>query len=80
MKTANLKRVMSLLAVVLVVSMLLAMVGCGKYASVQAAADGLVEVADVVQPDPELTARYEKKYQQFQRIYPACRELFAQMA
>ena len=59
---------------------MLAMVGCGQYESVQAAADKLVEVADVMQPDPELTARYEAKYQQFKGIYPACRELFAQMA
>ena len=59
---------------------MLAMVGCGRYESVQAAADQLVEVADVVQPDPELTARYEAKYQQFKKIYPACRELFAGMA
>ena len=59
---------------------MLAMVGCGKYESVQAAADALVEVAQTVQPDPELTARYEKKYQQFKNIYPACRELFSQMA
>ena len=59
---------------------MLAMVGCGKYDSVQAAADSLVEVADVVQPDPELTERYEQKYQLFKKIYPACRELFTQMA
>ena len=39
-----------------------------------------VEVADVVQPDPELTERYEQKYQLFKKIYPACRELFTQMA
>ena len=59
---------------------MLAMVGCGKYDCVQAAADSLVEVADVVQPDPELTERYEQKYQLFKKIYPACRELFTQMA
>ena len=59
---------------------MLAMVGCGKYETVQAAADSLVEVAETVQPEPELTARYEQKYQQFKKIYPACRELFAQLA
>ncbi len=59
---------------------LLAMVGCGLFESVQAAADALVEVASTVQPDPELTARYEKRYQQFRKIYPACKELFAQFA
>ena len=58
---------------------MLAMVGCGLYASVQAAADALVEVASTVQPDPELTARYEARYSQFKKIYPACKELFAQL-
>ena len=58
---------------------MLAMVGCGKFPSVQAAADALVEVASTVQPDPELTARYEARYQQFKKIYPACKELFSQL-
>lgn len=59
---------------------MLAMVGCGEYASVQAAADALVEVASVEAPDPELTRKYEARYQRFKQIYPACRELFAALA
>ena len=58
---------------------MLAMVGCGQFKTVQAAADALVEVASVVQPELELTARYEKRYQQFRKIYPACRDLFTQL-
>ena len=60
-------------------AVLLAMVGCGQYESVQAAADALVEVVDTVEPDAELTARYEARYQQFRKIYPACKELFTQL-
>jgi len=56
---------------------MLAMVGCGLYPSVQAAADALVELASTTEPDSELTARYEAQYQKFKRIYPAMRELFA---
>jgi len=56
---------------------MLAMVGCGVYPSVQAAADALVELASTTEPDSELTARYEAQYQKFKRIYPAMRELFA---
>ena len=56
---------------------MLAMVACGQYESVQACADALVEVADTVRPDPALTARYEQRYQQFRKIYPACKDLFA---
>ncbi len=59
---------------------MLAMVGCGRYDTVQAAADALVEVASTVQPDPALTARYEARYQQFKKIYPACKQLFAELA
>ena len=56
---------------------MLAMVGCGAYGSVQAAADALVEIASTTEPDRELTARYEARYQKYKRIYPAMRELFA---
>ena len=56
---------------------MLAMVGCGRYEAVQQAAEELVEVADTVLPDPELTSRYEARYRQFQSIYPACKDLFA---
>lgn len=58
---------------------MLAMVGCGQYESVQAAAHALVEVADRVEPDPELTERYEARYQQFRTIYPALRQVFPQL-
>ena len=58
---------------------MLAMVGCGRYESVQAAADALVEVADRVEPDPELTARYEARYQQFRKLYPALKPVFPQL-
>ena len=58
---------------------LLAMVGCGEFASVSEAAKALVEVKDTVRPDPDLTARYEEKYRRFREIYPACRELFPKL-
>ena len=28
------------------------------------------------EPDPELTAKYEARYQQFKEIYPACKPIF----
>ena len=58
---------------------MLAMVGCGQFESVQAAADALVSVASTVEPDPALTAAYEKRYQQFRRIYPAVKQLFPEI-
>ena len=56
---------------------MLAMVACGEYASVQEVCDKFVKVASVVEPEPELGAKYEKRYQQFKAIYPACKALFA---
>lgn len=58
---------------------ILAMVGCGRFESVQAAADALVEVASVVEPDPALTARYEARYRQYRTIYPALKPVFARL-
>ena len=58
---------------------ILAMVGCGQYASVQAACDALIEVASTTEPDPVLRERYEARYLQFSRIYPAMKALFPQI-
>ena len=55
---------------------MLAMVGCGAYASVQEASDKLVSIASTVHPNVELAARYEIKYQKFKQIYPAMKSLF----
>ena len=57
---------------------MLAMVSCGEYPKVKAACEKMVHVASTVTPEPELAAKYEKRYQQFKRIYPACKELFAE--
>ena len=58
---------------------MLAMVGCGRFESVKAAADALVEVAGTIEPDPVLTARYEAQYQKFRAIYPALKDLFPKL-
>ncbi|MGN0352245.1 MAG: xylulokinase [Roseburia sp.] len=58
---------------------MLAAVACGVYPDVEAAAEKIVKVVDTVEPEPELAARYEARYQQFKNIYPACRTLFDQI-
>ena len=58
---------------------MLAMVGCGVYESVQAAADALVELASTTEPEPALTARYEAQYQKYRRIYPALKAVFPEI-
>ena len=58
---------------------MLAMVACGLYPTVADACAKLTRTAETISPDPELAARYEARYQQFRKIYPAMRELFAQL-
>ena len=55
---------------------MLAMVGCGRYASVIEAADALVEVASTTEPDAALQAKYQQQYEKFSRIYPALKGVF----
>ncbi len=55
---------------------MLAMVTCGEYPSVEEVCASLVHVADRVEPEPELMARYDIQYRKFGRIYPALREIF----
>lgn len=59
---------------------LLAMVCCGKYATVQGATNALVHVSRTIEPDAELTALYEERYQKFKQIYPTCKPLFKELA
>lgn len=56
---------------------ILAAVGCGEYKSVGEACEKLVEVSDTVYPDKELSALYEKKYNNFRKIYPALKNVFS---
>ena len=55
---------------------MLAAVGCGEYPDVETAAAKIVKVVDTVEPDEELTAKYEERYQQFRKIYPTVKCLY----
>ena len=58
---------------------MLAMVGCGAYVSVGACANALVKTKATVTPDPEIAARYEERYHNFSKIYPAMKNLFKEL-
>lgn len=58
---------------------MLAMVACGVYENVNTCCKKLVSVASTVEPDPELIAKYEARYQQFRKIYPAMKTLFPEI-
>lgn len=58
---------------------MLAMVACGEYPDVKACCEKLCAVASTVKPEPELVAKYEARYQQFRKIYPAVKNLFLEI-
>ncbi|MBQ7774367.1 MAG: xylulokinase [Lachnospiraceae bacterium] len=55
---------------------MLAAVACGEYANVEEVAAKIVKVVDTVEPEAELVAKYEERYNQFKEIYPACKPLY----
>jgi len=58
---------------------MLAAVACGVYGSVEEAAEKIVRVVDTVEPEPEIAAKYEERYNAFKQIYPQCKELFQKL-
>ncbi|MDD3338998.1 MAG: xylulokinase [Lachnospiraceae bacterium] len=55
---------------------MLAAVACGEYESVEAAAKAIVKVVDTIEPDAEVAAKYEERYQKFVTLYPTVKVLF----
>lgn len=55
---------------------ILAAVACGEYASVEEAAAKLVKVVDTVEPEAELVAAYNDRYEKFKIIYPTLIPVF----
>ena len=58
---------------------MLAAVACGEYPDVRAACEKIVKITGCVDPDPVLSAKYERRYQQFRKIYPALKQVFPQI-
>ena len=58
---------------------MLAAVGCGEFASVEEAAEKLVKIVETIEPEPELAAKYEERYQKYAKVYPAVKEIFPQL-
>ena len=58
---------------------MLAMVACGEYETVKDCCGKLCAVASTVKPEQSLAAKYEARYQQFKKIYPAVKALFPEI-
>lgn len=59
---------------------MLAMVGCGAYESVEECAKAMTRVTGSIFPEKELSARYQRQYEKFKKIYPALKEVFPELA
>lgn len=58
---------------------MLAMVACGEYKTVEQAAEKLVRVREKIAPDKKSVEIYNEKYKIFARLYPALKDVFADM-
>lgn len=58
---------------------ILAAVGCNEYESVEAATKSIIKIKERIQPEPELVAKYEERYQKFRKIYPALKGIFKEI-
>ena len=56
---------------------MLAAVACGEYADAAEAADAIVRVSSVTEPDMAAADRYDAAYARFRRLYPAVRSVLA---
>ena len=59
---------------------ILAAVGCGEYASVAEATSKLISVVETTEQSPELTEKYNTRYQVWKQIYPALKPIYDIMA
>ena len=58
---------------------ILAAVADGVYPSVEDACAKLIRIKDTTEPDPELVAKYEARYQAFKQMYPALKDIYYQL-
>lgn len=58
---------------------MLAMVGTKQYKNVEEAVDALIKTKAVIEPNEEISKRYEERYQKFKKIYPSLKELFKEI-
>lgn len=59
---------------------ILAATGCGEFANLCEAAEHLCKVKEKIFPERELVQKYEQKYKKFQKIYPALKGVFREIA
>ncbi|MBR3360239.1 MAG: xylulokinase [Lachnospiraceae bacterium] len=59
---------------------MLAMVADGTYGSVEEACESILQIKETIDPDPELVVLYQKRYKEFQQLYPTLKDVFRRMS
>ena len=59
---------------------MLAMVADGAYGSVEEVCESIVQIKETIDPDPELAVLYQKRYKEFQQLYPALKDVFHRLS
>ena len=55
---------------------ILAAVGCKEYGTLKEACDKIVRVSSTIEPDADLVSKYEERYSEFKKLYPAMKGMF----
>lgn len=58
---------------------ILAMVANNEYKDVKAACDEIIQVKEIIHPNPENVARYNERYKIFKQLYPALKDIYKQI-
>lgn len=60
-------------------SAILAMIGAGKFESVQQATDQFLAIKETIKPSEQLVTLYAGRYEKYRRIYPAIKNLYKEI-
>ena len=55
---------------------ILAASACGGYKDIKEAAEKIIKVSETVEPEQEISEKYQRQYEVFKKIYPACKDVY----
>ncbi len=55
---------------------ILAASACGGYKDIKDAAEKIIKVSETVEPEQEISEKYQRQYEVFKKIYPACKDVY----
>lgn len=55
---------------------ILAASACGGYKDIKDVAEKIIKVSETVEPEQEISEKYQRQYEVFKKIYPACKDVY----